>query len=101
MVVDQDCDGFDGTVSSDTDGDGFDDVDDCQPFDPSIDPGAPEIPGDGIDQNCDGVDDIIPYVQIKMVMDSHKSLIVMTQNLIFIQVLLRWSAMASTKIVMV
>ena len=40
----------------DSDGDGWIDVLDCQPADPSAYPGAPEIPGDGIDNDCDGLD---------------------------------------------
>jgi arylsulfatase A-like enzyme len=45
--------------ANDFDGDGFGSLlgeNDCAPFDASIYPGAPDIPDDGIDQNCDGRD---------------------------------------------
>jgi len=73
--LDQDCNGTDAvTCFYDGDGDGFgwpgttpsidedcddpfeSDVDtDCDDALDTIDPGAPEVDGDGIDQNCDGV----------------------------------------------
>ncbi len=46
-------------VTNDLDGDGFGSLlgeNDCAPFDASIHPGAPDLPDDGIDQNCDGHD---------------------------------------------
>lgn len=60
--IDQDCDGSDLIIDTcaDTDGDGHADTacggDDCNDADPTIYPGAEEIPNDGIDQNCDGTD---------------------------------------------
>nr|WP_321412752.1 putative metal-binding motif-containing protein [uncultured Carboxylicivirga sp.] len=60
---DEDLDG-DGVLDSnetdaldfDTDNDGSHDGIDCNPLDSDIYPGAPEICGDGIDQDCDGGD---------------------------------------------
>jgi hypothetical protein len=41
----------DGYVSEDQGGD------DCDDDDPSVHPDADEVPGDGLDSNCDGEDD--------------------------------------------
>ena len=64
--VDDDCNGLtdEGTLTGDSDGDGFTDEDEeagcaSEPgaaFDASIHPGASERCGDGVDQDCDGLD---------------------------------------------
>ncbi len=41
-----------GAVTADGDGDGWGDTVDCAPTDPSIFPGATELPADGTDQSC-------------------------------------------------
>ena len=43
-------------ADGDTDGDGFVAPADCQPARADSFPGAVEVPGDGVDQDCDGVD---------------------------------------------
>jgi hypothetical protein len=41
----------------DTDGDGYDDLADCDPSDPAVHPGAADVPDLGfVDANCDGID---------------------------------------------
>ena len=46
----------DTAVPVDADGDGFTAEEDCDDGDPDISPAAPEIPYDGVDQDCDGDD---------------------------------------------
>jgi hypothetical protein len=49
-------------VPIDADGDGFIAGFDCRDDNPAINPGAKEIPRDGIDQDCDGFDATLPFV---------------------------------------
>jgi hypothetical protein len=53
-ATDTDNDARPDCVDSDDDNDGDPDSTDCKPLNPAIHHGATEIPGDGIDQDCNG-----------------------------------------------
>lgn len=54
-------DSDDTAGGSDRDGDGWVDADDCAPSKPAIHPGAEDVPDDGVDQDCDGVEASTAY----------------------------------------
>lgn len=54
--VDDDCDGVVPAEERDGDGDGVRACDgDCNDAEPRVRPGALELPGDAVDENCDGI----------------------------------------------
>ena len=63
-MVSTDCDDTDCVAAqncqdptNDSDGDGYVDDEDCNPYNPDVNPGAAELPNNGLDDNCDGVTD--------------------------------------------
>ncbi len=54
------------TAPVDADGDGFTSADDCDDTDPDVYPGAPEVCGDGVANDCEGDDEYCPPTEVSL-----------------------------------
>jgi hypothetical protein len=63
------------SVTDDRDGDGFAIGADCDDGNPLINPGAIEVPGDGVDNNCNGaIDEALPSCDKDLKLDSPEAM---------------------------
>ncbi len=60
-------------IPVDADQDGTVEAFDCNDANPAISPPAPDIPDDGIDQNCDGFDEQKPYVSASVAFSTRRT----------------------------
>ena len=65
--------GEDPRCSEDLDGDGVTKREDCDDTAPHIHPGSQDIPGNGVDENCDGID-AKPWNVVVIFLESHRAI---------------------------
>lgn len=56
----------DATCDPDADGDGYPASEDCDDTDPAINPGVPDTPNNGVDENCDGADLVVAEGRVRV-----------------------------------